>query len=106
MKTLALAALAAMIAFACPASAANLDNHGCAPFADALRFIMDKNGEAPAFLAIHGSAVLTITVNEKTGTFTVWAQRTPEIMCAVDAGEGWEPAPDAVKQIAPAGKPS
>ncbi len=104
MKTVL--ALVLSLAIVSPASAATVDAHGCAPFADALRFIMDKYGEAPAFIAISGPSVITITVNEKTRTFTVWAQRTPEIMCAVSSGEGWEPAPDSVKAIALPGKPS
>lgn len=98
-------AAVALVISVSSASAATLDNRGCGPFADALRFVMDKYGEAPAFIAMHRSSVITITVNEKTGTYTVWAQLSPEIMCAVDAGEGWEPAPDSVKQVAPAGKP-
>lgn len=102
-KLLALAALAALIS---PVEAKNTLVNGCGPFAVALRLAMDQYGEAPAFIAIRGAGVITITVNPKTGSFTVWLQRIPDIMCAVDAGEGWQVAPDAVKAVAPPGKPS
>jgi hypothetical protein len=90
-------------------AAADADHltHGCAPFAVALRLAMAQYGEAAAFIAATGNGVvITLTVNAKTGTWTMWGQREPETMCLVTGGEGWEPAPDAVKQIAPAGEPS
>ncbi len=103
MKTLLAVALAALVS---PALAKDTLTNGCGPFAVALRLAMDQFGEAPAFIAIRGTSVITITVNARTGSFTVWAQKTPDIMCAVDAGEGWQVAPDSVKAVAPAGKPS
>jgi hypothetical protein len=81
--------------------------HGCAPFAVALRLAMAQYGESAAFVAATGNGVvITVTVNAKTGTWTMWGQRDPETMCLLTGGEGWEPAPDAVKQVAPPGEPS
>jgi hypothetical protein len=117
MKRLALA-IAAMVhasagtfAYsAIPAFAAAEENHltnGCAPFAVALRLAMSEYGESPAFVATTGNGiVVTLTVNAKTGTWTMWGQRDGETMCLLTGGEGWQPAPDAVKRIAPAGTAS
>jgi hypothetical protein len=118
MKLFALAALAAaMPAFAttfpgsvASAVAAGEPDHltnGCAPLAVVLRLAMAQYGEAPAFVATAGSGiVVTLTVNAKTGTWTMWGQRDAETMCLLTGGEGWQQAPDAVKGIAPAGRPS
>lgn len=103
MRRLALA-LAATVALAGPAAAAS----SCMPFADALRYVMDRYGEAPAFIASNArGVVLTITINAKTGTWTVWGQTSSSAtMCALDAGEGWEPASEGLKSVAPPGRPS
>ena len=118
MKRLALAALAAaMPALAtilpgsvAPALAAGEPDHlinGCAPLAVVLRLAMAQYGEAPAFVVTAGTGiVVTLTVNAKTGTWSMWGQRDAETMCLLAGGEGWQPAPDAVKRIAPAGRPS
>ena len=118
MKRLALAALAAAmpaLAATFPVSvatalAAGEPDHltnGCAPLAVVLRLAMAQYGEAPSFIATAGSGiVVTLTVNAKTGTWTMWGQRDAETMCLLAGGEGWQPAPDAVKRIAPAGRPS
>ena len=118
MKLIALAALAAVtpaLATMLPGSvatalAAGEPDHltnGCASFAVVLRLAMAQYGEAPAFIATAGSGiVVTLTVNAKTGTWTMWGQRDGETMCLLTGGEGWQPAPEAVKGIAPAGRPS
>jgi hypothetical protein len=67
---------------------------------------MDRYGEAPAFVAQTGSTILTITVNEKTGSYTVWGQKESSTMCALGGGSNWQPAPEALKNVAPPGKPS
>jgi hypothetical protein len=115
---LALAALAAAIPTfagilaypAIPALARTEEDHlanGCAPFATVLRLAMSEYGESAAFVATTGNGiVITLTVNAKTGTWTMWGQHDAGTMCLVTGGEGWEPAPDAVKRIAPAGMPS
>jgi hypothetical protein len=118
MKLFALAALAAtMPAFAttfpgpvATAFAAGAPDHltnGCASLAVVLRMAMAQYGEAPAFVATAGTGmVIALTVNAKTGTWTMWGQREPDTMCLLTGGAGWQQAPDAVKQIAPAGRPS
>ena len=81
--------------------------NGCAPFAVVLRLAMAQYGEAPAWIATTGNGVVvTLTINAKSGTWTMWGQRDAETTCLLTGGEGWEQAPDAVKQIAPAGTPS
>ena len=118
MKRLALAALAAAmpaLAATFPVSvatalAAGEPDHltnGCAPLAVVLRLAMAQYGEAPAFVATAGTGiVVTLTVNAKTGTWSMWGQQGAETMCLLAGGEGWHPAPDAVKRIAPEGRPS
>jgi len=79
MKRLLLAALAAALpgfataAAATPALATTEPDHltnGCAPFAMVLRLAMAQYGEAPAFVATAGTAiVIAFTVNAKTGTW-------------------------------------
>ena len=99
----------APLALGCGHAAAEPDHltNGCAPFAVALRLAMAQYGEAAAFIAATGNGVVvTVTLNAKTGTWTMWGQRDPATMCLLTGGEGWEPAPDAVKQIAPPGEPS
>jgi len=81
--------------------------NGCAPFAVVLRLAMSQYGESAAFVATTGNGiVVTLTINAKTGTWTMWGQRDAETMCLLTGGEGWEQAPEAVKQMAPAGTPS
>ena len=116
MNRLALAVFAAAmpavaIIFPWPVAAAfattepdHLTN-GCAPLAVVLRLAMAEYGEAPAFIATAGSVVVvTLTVYDKTGTWTMWGQRDGETLCLLTGGEGWQPASDAVKRIAPAGR--
>ena len=106
---LAFACLAAATLGSAPPSRADGDHltNGCAPFAMALRLAMAQYGEAAAFVAgTTNGVVITLTVNPKTGTWTMWGQRDPETMCLLTGGEGWQPAPDALKQLAPAGEPS
>src|SRR5437762_2240483 len=80
---------------------------GCAPFAVALRLAMAQYGESAAFIAATSNGVIiTLTVNAKTGTWTMWGQRDPETVCLLTGGLDWQPAPEAVKRIAPPGEPS
>lgn len=112
MRLIKRAACAAALAFVtlAPGFAAAEPDHltnGCAPFAVVLRLAMSQYGESAAFVATTGNGiVVTLTINAKTGTWTMWGQRDAETMCLLTGGEGWEQAPDAVKQIAPAGTPS
>lgn len=71
----------------------------CGPWEDVLRGPHTKYGETPAYIAVMGAgAVLTITTNEITHSFTVLSQTTPDIMCAVSAGDDWRTAPDAIRK--------
>jgi hypothetical protein len=114
MRLIHRAAGAALLALAplapgCRLAAAETDRltNGCAPFAVALRLAMSQYGEAAAFIAATGNGVVvTMTVNAKTGTWTLWGQRDADTICLLTGGEGWEAAPDAVKEIAPQGEPS
>lgn len=71
----------------------------CGPWQDMLRAAFERYGELPAFISIADSnqAVLTVTVNDETGTYTVFAQTTAETMCAVASGKDWRPAPEGVR---------
>ena len=104
------ASAAALVLFTLgPGFAAEPDHltNGCAPFAVVLRLAMSQYGESAAFIATTGNGVVvTLTVNATTGTWTMWGQHDAGTMCLLTGGEGWEQAPDAVKQIAPAGTPS
>jgi len=94
MLRLAVPALAALLALVCPAGAAQV----CLPWQEALKTAFKNFGELPAFIATtNGGAVITITVAPEKHTFTVWVQRNSETLCAVDAGENWGPAPEAVR---------
>jgi hypothetical protein len=114
MRLIHRAARAASLAFAplalgCGLAAAEPDHltNGCAPFAVALRLAMAQYGEAASFIAATGNGVVvTVTVNARTGTWTLWGQRGAETMCLLTGGESWQAAPDAVKQVAPPGQPS
>ena len=76
----------------------------CGPYAAVLRNLVEKYGERPAFIATSRQTVITITVNEKTGTWTMLAQTTPELMCFVAAGEDWGEAPESVRNPPPEGR--
>lgn len=102
-KIITLAALAALVS---PAVAKDVLTNGCASLEVVLRMSMDQFGEAAAFVAMQNGHALTITVSPKTGTWSVWAQNTIGAMCLVAMGEGWQPADERVKMIAPPGKPS
>lgn len=75
MFKIIVAAAIAALATVSPASAKDSLVEGCAPFATALRMAMDGYGEAPAYIAESGNLVITVTINPKTGTFSLWAQK-------------------------------
>lgn len=78
----------------------------CLPWQEALAKVRASYGELPAFIArMNPSGVITFTVNEKTGTWTAWLQRTPETMCIISFGEGWIEAPPAVRDAVPDPQP-
>ena len=54
-------------------------------------------GEIASYVATTtGGAVIIVTVNLKTGTWTLWAMPTPDQACPISFGDGWEAAPDSV----------
>jgi hypothetical protein len=72
----------------------------CMALGLALQHSMSAFGEAPAFVASTlGGQILTFTVNPKTGTFTVWQKEGDDKVCAIEAGEGWQGAPEALKAL-------
>lgn len=86
----------AIIIGAFPAKAAGVQ---CGPWEDMLRAAFERYGELPAFISIADSngAVLTITVNDETGTYTVLAQTDADMMCAVASGKDWRAAPEGIR---------
>lgn len=97
---LAIAAGIALLCLAWPVLAKEgpkLDARGCGPWQTALKVVKDAFGEIPAFLAMTDAAVLTVTVNDKTGSWSIFAQTGPDIMCLVATGKHWEVAPDSVR---------
>lgn len=87
-------ALVALIAFACPASAAQL----CLPYQDAFKKAYRERGELPSFIALTQSGVvLTVTINPETHTYSIWGQGDPEIACLLNYGDDWREAPEAVR---------
>ena len=66
----------------------------CGPWQTVLDGIYEEFGELPTFLGTDPKGpVMTITLNDKTGSFTIILQPNPEIMCVVGGGEKWGPAP-------------
>jgi len=69
----------------------------CGPWEEMLLYAANRYAEYPAFLATSDKgAVLVITVNPESGTFTVFAQPNEHIACVVDSGKGWNAAPETV----------
>jgi hypothetical protein len=104
-----LIACALFTGLACLPATAEPDHlsNGCASLATVLRLAMSQYGESAAFVATAGNGVVvTLTVNARTGTWTMWGQRDPDTTCLLTSGEGWQAAPAAIKQIAPPGEPS
>jgi hypothetical protein len=100
-------ALTAGLAGSSATAASDHLTNGCAPLAMTLRLAMAQYGESPAFVATaSGGVVIMLTVNAKTGTWTMWGQRDPDTVCLLAGGEGWQAAPAALKQVAPPGEPS
>jgi hypothetical protein len=88
-----LAALVAFVSLAIPASA----QQACGPWEEMLLYAANEYGEYPAYLATSNKGyVIVVTVNPETGTFTVFAQPNESTACAVDSGEAWGEAPEAV----------
>lgn len=95
----ALLAVAAAVAFATirltlPANAAE---QSCGPWEEMLLYAANHYAEYPAFLATSDKgAVIIVTVNPETGSYTVFAQPNEHVACAVDSGQGWNAASQAV----------
>jgi hypothetical protein len=106
------AAAATALALAVPhecGAAAGADHltNGCAPLATVLRLAMAEYGESAAFVAAAANGVVvTLTVNPRTGTWTMWGEKDADTACLLTGGEGWQEAPAAVKNLAPPGLPS
>jgi hypothetical protein len=86
-----------VLAFVLPAHADDALPANFFPWQKALSIAKDKFGEVPAYIAETATGVvLTVTVNPSTGTWTLWGQNKPDVMCAITVGKGWENAPDSV----------
>lgn len=70
----------------------------CAPTEEYLDFLADRFGEVPAFIATTSAGVVTVTVNDDTGTWSMLLQRRAEVVCMVSSGERWAPAPDVMRE--------
>lgn len=95
----ALLAVAAAIAFATIRLTlpANAQEQSCGPWEEMLIYAAEHYAEYPAFLAVSDQgAVIIVTVNPETGSYTVFAQPNEQIACAVDSGQGWNAASEAV----------
>lgn len=78
----------------------------CMPTEAGLRGLYQRYGELPAYIASTDSgAVLTITINPETGSWTALIQPNPDIICMGATGENWGDAPPAVRD-APKGDPA
>lgn len=66
----------------------------CGPWEAVLDEAYKSYGELPTFLGTTPQGgVMIITLNEKTGSFTVMVQPNPEVICPMGGGESWAPAP-------------
>lgn len=54
-----------------------------------LAHLADAFGEQPAFTAITAGGTVTVTVNSDTGSWTMVASPSPEILCMIAMGHGW-----------------
>jgi len=87
------AAVAACLLFIAPAAAESV----CGPWEDMLAAIAEHDGQFPAFIATSSKGyVVVVTVNKKTGTFTIFGQPNEDTICLLDTGMGWSVAPDEV----------
>jgi hypothetical protein len=96
---LAIAAIGMIVSalFWNPAKADDALPANCFPWQKALSIAKDRFGEVPAYIAETATGVvLTVTVNPSTGSWTLWGQNKPDVMCAITVGKGWETAPDSV----------
>ena len=79
----------------------------CATYKEMLGAVAEHWGEIPTTIAsTTDGIVITITVNPKTQTWTMFGQKTADLMCFMSSGDGWEPAPDAIKALGLPGKAS
>ena len=67
----------------------------CGPWEKVLDNLYSEYGELPSFIATEPGTggVVTFTLNEKTGSFTIVRQMNPDTMCVIGGGENWGPAP-------------
>jgi hypothetical protein len=92
---IAVAIIVALAIFLPQANAAA--NPQCVPFRVALDKAKEIYGQEPAFIATTaGGAVLTVTLNPATKSWTLWVQVGSEMMCVVSFGGGWETPPDSI----------
>ena len=103
----------AALAFLCPLAIAAVawpsqaqEVPPCGTVAVMFAAIGNKYGEVPEsiFVSAVTKLVMTLLVNRKSGTWTLMAQRTPDAICMVDAGELFGNASDALKKLAKPGK--
>ena len=63
---------------------------GCNKPKDAFADVGKQYGEVPVAVMVRdGGQVIFLTVNPETGTFTIWAQQSPDTICPVMGGDSW-----------------
>lgn len=92
--------IAAFVALALLSLPAHASTVVCVTWEEARGAGLDKFGEVPAYLATlkiqGGEAVVTVTINPTTHSWSVVVQPTADKACIVMSGEGWQVAPEAV----------
>lgn len=62
----------------------------CGKPADAFADIAKQYGERPAQVFVRDNGqVVFFTVNPESGTWTLWAQQSPDTICPVMGGDSW-----------------
>ncbi|MCR4332288.1 MAG: hypothetical protein NUV34_06230 [Sulfuricaulis sp.] len=74
----------------------------CMPWQAALAAARAQWGELPKFVGTTKVGVVTMTVNDADGSWTLFIQPNPEIMCVIASGRDWMPAPPSVRDAVPA----
>ncbi len=95
MLKIILTALA--VCFAMPALAQN----NCAPRENVSAKLTDKYGEAPSFIGVNSKGIITIWINQKTGTWSAVLTNPSGISCVVSVGRNGE-----LLDLPPAGDPA
>lgn len=73
----------------------------CAATEQALQSIESQHGEVPASIGASGGGKLfVLTVNPETGSWTAFLSPDGQMMCVIATGDGFQPAPDALKSLA------